>query len=165
MSRIRTQKLAHRKRRIERRLADRHWTPQDRPMFAAANIHYELADKARGLAAGGIGLMHRLARQVGLIEEIDRRLHDRFPFEAAEFLMREPESGYGARHPDRERPVMVRVGPHLAARIDVHPLGGRQWRLFAKVEAGHGAVGSVVEEKTATADVAGRRMRDRERKG
>ena len=44
-------------------------------MFAAASIHYELADKARGLAAGGIGLMHRLARQVGLIEEIDRRLH------------------------------------------------------------------------------------------
>jgi len=44
-------------------------------MLAAANIHYELADKARGLCAGGIGLMHRLARRCGLIEELDRRLH------------------------------------------------------------------------------------------
>ena len=44
-------------------------------MLGAANIHYELADKVRGLSAGGIGLMHRLARWAGLSEEIDRRLH------------------------------------------------------------------------------------------
>ncbi|MBU0640146.1 MAG: IS1380 family transposase [Planctomycetes bacterium] len=75
MSTIRARKLAKRKRRIERRLRDRAWEPQDRPMFAAANIQYELADKTRGLSAGGIGLMHRLARRVGLIDEIDRRLH------------------------------------------------------------------------------------------
>lgn len=43
-------------------------------MLAAANIQYELADKVRGLSAGGIGLMHRLVRRVGLIEEIDDRL-------------------------------------------------------------------------------------------
>jgi hypothetical protein len=44
-------------------------------MMSAANIHYELADKTRGLGAGGIGAMHLLARQTGLIEAIDRGLH------------------------------------------------------------------------------------------
>jgi hypothetical protein len=43
-------------------------------MFSASNIHYELSDRTRGLDTGGIGAMHRLARQVGLIEELDRRL-------------------------------------------------------------------------------------------
>jgi hypothetical protein len=44
-------------------------------MFGASNIQYELADRVRGLGAGGIGAMHLLARQTGLIEGIDRRLH------------------------------------------------------------------------------------------
>jgi hypothetical protein len=44
-------------------------------MFAASNIRYELADRTRGLGPGGIGGMHLLARRVGLIEAIDRRLH------------------------------------------------------------------------------------------
>lgn len=44
-------------------------------MFSASNIHYDVADKARGLACGGIGAMHLLARQVGLIDAIDRDLH------------------------------------------------------------------------------------------
>ncbi|MCB0066676.1 MAG: IS1380 family transposase [Caldilineaceae bacterium] len=75
MSTIRARKLAHRKRRIERRLRNRVWTAQDRPMLAATNIQYELADKVRGLSVGGIGLMQLLARRVGLVEAIDRRLH------------------------------------------------------------------------------------------
>ena len=44
-------------------------------MFTARNIQYELAEKTRGLGVGGIGAMHLLARRVGLIEAIDRRLH------------------------------------------------------------------------------------------
>lgn len=44
-------------------------------MFQAGNIHYDVADKTRGLGCGGIGAMHLLARRVGLIEAIDRRLH------------------------------------------------------------------------------------------
>ena len=44
-------------------------------MFTASNIHYELADKIRGLGAGGIGMMHLLARRTGLIDAIDARLH------------------------------------------------------------------------------------------
>lgn len=41
-------------------------------MFTASHIRYELAEKTRGLSAGGIGLIHSLARQSGLIEAIDR---------------------------------------------------------------------------------------------
>lgn len=44
-------------------------------MLTAGNIHYEVAEKTRGLACGGIGAMHLLARQVGLIDAIDRDLH------------------------------------------------------------------------------------------
>jgi hypothetical protein len=75
VSTSRTQTLANRKRRIQYRLRPREWSPQDQPMFTASNIHYELADKARGLGPGGIGAMHLLARRTGLIEAIDRRLH------------------------------------------------------------------------------------------
>ena len=75
VSKSRTQKLVNRKRRIQYRLRDRNWTDQPRPMFAASNIQYELADRVRGLGAGGIGAMHLLARRTGLVEAIDRRLH------------------------------------------------------------------------------------------
>jgi hypothetical protein len=44
-------------------------------MFGAANIQVELADKVRAIGTGGIGLVHRLAQQTGLVEAIDRRLH------------------------------------------------------------------------------------------
>jgi hypothetical protein len=67
--------LRNRKRRIEYRLRHRDWSNQDKPLFAARNIQYELAEKTRGLGTGGIGLMHLLARRVGLMEAIDRRLH------------------------------------------------------------------------------------------
>ena len=49
MSTSRTRKLINRKRRIQYRLRHREWAPQDRPMFTASNIHYELADKRPGL--------------------------------------------------------------------------------------------------------------------
>ena len=71
----RKRKLRNRRRRIQYRLRDRVWAPQDRPMFTAGNIHYELADRVRGLGPGGIGAMHLLARRSGLVEAIDRRLH------------------------------------------------------------------------------------------
>jgi hypothetical protein len=44
-------------------------------MFAAGNIHYEMADRTRALAHGGIGSVHLLARKVGLIDAIDRDVH------------------------------------------------------------------------------------------
>ncbi len=44
-------------------------------MLAASNIQYELAQRVRGLACGGIGVIHLLARRTGLIDAIDRDLH------------------------------------------------------------------------------------------
>src|SRR5213593_56287 len=64
-------KLANRKRRIQHRLQDRRWNDQRAPMFRASNIHYDLAERSRGLGVGGIGAIHLLARRVGLIEAID----------------------------------------------------------------------------------------------
>jgi DDE family transposase len=67
--------LANRKSRIERRLDKRRNGNLDQPMFTAANLHYEIADRTRGLAHGGIGAMHLLARRIGLIDAINERLH------------------------------------------------------------------------------------------
>ena len=67
-------RLRKAKRRIERRL-QRGGGNGGRPMFAATNLHYELAGKARGIGVGGIGVVHRLAQQIGLVEAIDRHVH------------------------------------------------------------------------------------------
>jgi hypothetical protein len=47
----------------------------ERPRFAASNIRYEFAQRDRGIAHGGIGAIHLLARRIGLIDAIDKRLH------------------------------------------------------------------------------------------
>jgi len=43
-------------------------------MLRAGNIRYELAGRAVGTPYGGIALVHRLGKQLGLAKEIDRRL-------------------------------------------------------------------------------------------
>ena len=43
-------------------------------MMTAANIHYEIAERTRATAAGGIGAMHLLARKLELDQAIDRSL-------------------------------------------------------------------------------------------
>src|SRR3979490_1469711 len=43
-------------------------------MYQASDIHYEHSDRVRGLAVGGIGMMHRLAQHTGLVEAIDRHV-------------------------------------------------------------------------------------------
>jgi hypothetical protein len=67
-------RLRQAKRRIERRLEGAR-EDLGRPMLGAANLRYELAQKVRGVGVGGIGLMHRLAQEIGLIDAIDRRVH------------------------------------------------------------------------------------------
>jgi len=44
-------------------------------MFQATNIHYEMAERTRGFTYGGLGVMHRLAQQTGLVAAIDQELH------------------------------------------------------------------------------------------
>lgn len=71
MSTSRHQKVANRKRRIERRLRPRTWTAQARPMYTASNIQYDVSDRMRALDTGGIGALHLLAQQTGLVEAVD----------------------------------------------------------------------------------------------
>jgi hypothetical protein len=72
-ARIRKQ-IERRKRRIARRLDKNDNRGCDRPMLTAANIHYEIADRTRATAAGGIGAIHLLVRRLGLDQAIDRQL-------------------------------------------------------------------------------------------
>jgi hypothetical protein len=67
--------LNRRKRRILRRIENQPGVERPEPMMAASNIHYELTDRTRAIAPGGIGAIHLLARKVGLIQDIDRDLH------------------------------------------------------------------------------------------
>jgi hypothetical protein len=67
--------LARRKARIERRLDKNDNRGCERPMLTASNIHYEIADRTQAVAAGGIGAIHLMAKQLGLDEAIDQRLH------------------------------------------------------------------------------------------
>jgi hypothetical protein len=66
------QKWLRRKRRIAKRLRPRKFNQQAKPIFAARNIRYDLADRARAIAYGGIGSIHLLARTTGLIQALDR---------------------------------------------------------------------------------------------
>jgi len=67
--------LSKRKRKIEKRLERRNWEDQERPMFKGSNIHYELDGRDKGIACGGIGVIHTLAKRIGLVKEIDKHLH------------------------------------------------------------------------------------------
>src|SRR4051794_20408675 len=67
--------LNRRKRRILRRIENKPGVERQQPMMTASNIRYEIAEKARGIAPGGIGAMHLLARKLGLIDDIDQGLH------------------------------------------------------------------------------------------
>jgi len=82
--------MAHRKRRIQRRLDKSNVQGCSRPMFTASNINYEIADRCRGIASGGIGAFHVMARRLGLIDAIDRRLHllkFHFPYHESDHVL------------------------------------------------------------------------------
>jgi hypothetical protein len=78
--RFRVKPIPHRhhaagKRRVRRRLDRPVTAPSPAPVFTAAHIHYDVADKVRALSCGGIGAIHLLVRKLGLVEAIDKRLH------------------------------------------------------------------------------------------
>src|SRR4030042_1543748 len=72
-ARIRKQ-IERRKRGSARRLDRNDNRGCSRPMMTASNIHYEIAERTRAMAAGGIGAMHLLVRKLGLDRAIDRHL-------------------------------------------------------------------------------------------
>lgn len=57
--------LRKRKRRIEYWLRDREWCDQEHSMLGAQNVHYEVAERTRGLGVGGIGAIHQPTQPVG----------------------------------------------------------------------------------------------------
>jgi hypothetical protein len=67
-------RLRQAKRRIARRLDRSDNRGCGRPMMTASNIHYELADRTRATAHGGIGAIHLLARKLGLDQAINASL-------------------------------------------------------------------------------------------
>jgi len=67
--------LVRRKRDLSQRLGPRAWDEQPKPMLAARNIQYEMADRTRAIPCGGVGAFHVLAERVGLVKALDRRLH------------------------------------------------------------------------------------------
>src|SRR5690349_24070541 len=67
--------LRVRKRRWKRRLDKRNFPADlEQPMLRGRNAQYEVSGRAVGTAYGGIGLIQRLVQELGLADEIDRRL-------------------------------------------------------------------------------------------
>src|ERR1700734_3114669 len=60
---------------MNRRLDKSKDTMTFEPEFKANNIHYEASSKTGAITCGGIGAIHLLARRIGLIDAIDKRLH------------------------------------------------------------------------------------------
>jgi hypothetical protein len=69
--RRRTARLRARAAAIERRLGRAVVVNFDGPVLGRANIGYELSERTKGTAHGGIGMIAKLVDAVGLTEEID----------------------------------------------------------------------------------------------
>jgi glycerate kinase len=66
-------KVQKRKRRLKRRIDKANWSGQS-PIICPPQIQYELADKQQAIAAGGIGTMLQLTKQLDLRAEINQAL-------------------------------------------------------------------------------------------
>jgi hypothetical protein len=65
-----------RKTSIENRLRDAvRFNPTAEPVISATNLCYEASDKVRGINYGGIGLIHKLAVQSGLVRAINDKVN------------------------------------------------------------------------------------------
>ena len=86
---IARQKIAERAKRVQQRIKHKAESG-DEPMFRARNIQFEMADRTHAICYGGIGLMHSLARECGLIEAIDRNvklLQFHFPYHESDHVL------------------------------------------------------------------------------
>ncbi len=68
-------RLRQRKRRIQHRLRKKQWDEQRRPLFKKQDIHYDLADKTKGLRCAGLGAFLLLVQRLGLAKAIDDNRH------------------------------------------------------------------------------------------
>ena len=58
--------IAAEQRKIDRRLGDAVRVNDDGPVLSAPTIRYELAEKTKAIAHGGMGAIHRLVQRIGL---------------------------------------------------------------------------------------------------
>src|SRR4051812_24760625 len=66
---------SRRRPRIARRIENEPGVEHAEPMIAASNIRYQIAERTRAISPGGIGAIHLLARELGLVRDIDEKLH------------------------------------------------------------------------------------------
>ncbi len=59
---------------IKERLEKKQWDDQPQPMIDAKNIRYEMSEKTRAMAYGGIGALHTMVEKIGLDKEINKHL-------------------------------------------------------------------------------------------
>lgn len=65
-----------RKKSVENRLKNAvRFNASGDPVFSAKNIRYEASEKTRAINVGGIGLIHKLALESGLVDAINSKLH------------------------------------------------------------------------------------------
>ena len=67
--------LPTRQHEVEARL-DPAWQPEtEAPVVGAGTLVYEMGEKVRAIAAGGIGLVEQLVDAIGLRARLDERVH------------------------------------------------------------------------------------------
>ena len=114
------QQIERRKREVARRLDKNINRGCDRPIMTASNIHYEIADRTRATAAGGIGAMHLLVRKLGLDEAIDRHLgllKIHLPYHCSAATRRTWTPWEPAAFPTRPRPAISAAASTSPASI------------------------------------------------
>jgi len=67
--------LKKRKRRLAKRLDHTGDSVRDEPMLSAQNIVYEVSEKAQAIDCGGVGAIVLMAKKLGLVKCIDKKVH------------------------------------------------------------------------------------------
>jgi hypothetical protein len=110
-------------------------------MMTASNIHYEQANRVRGLSAGGIGAILLMARKIELDKEIDRSLHllkRHLPYHESDHVLNIAlnliAGGKRLEHLELRRNDEVYLDALGAERIPDPTTGGDFCRRFAEAD-------------------------------
>ena len=82
--------LSERKSRLAARIASSFPEETTSAVLSGANVRFEVAARAQGLACGGIGLVHEFVRGIGLASAIDRNVHvlkRHFPYHESDHVL------------------------------------------------------------------------------
>lgn len=66
--------LKQRKKKMRKRLDPSSSMRDEGPVFRSSNLHYDVSDRTNAISAGGIGVIHQMARHLELPKEIDENL-------------------------------------------------------------------------------------------